>query len=501
MTNSEDNLIANTLYIFLLLVFVAVVLAGASFAVREYTLSLKHAKKAPPQTRGGKEDEEVEEEEVNAAEVDLGKHSPRGWFGGFGGFKANSQKEKEHASSADSGESKSQFHENDQTLGSAFEREDDTSLKCSLSPMTSPPHLIDIIRATTSPLFGRRIYLEGELRTLHPPPPVPPPANPGPVKISSLLQFERPITAVRFSTADDADQAIFDASALMAHKNVSARSIGAFRLAAIGVTHKPYDNATHFLATFCEVIESIVDSVSIYSDTRGVPGLQKMAVDLVSSFCWEHWHWPEMAPREIGKPIGLKKAAPGVAKADPPSEIIAKLAFWGRTPSVLSRLAIFRLLCNLYLGAPALVGLQRSGLVFKLASVFRACASSSYCLDHRLLIPMIAQAVAAATRDSIKALLYDVLLELLRPHVDCCVAPQDVFLPSSDLQDLVLHGLGREQAEFVRERAANLARILAQKYPEVSLWCDKNEPTPAPKLALDKRLQGTEAPGAWQFFE
>lgn len=275
---------------------------------------------------------------------------------------------------------------------------------------------------------------------------------------------------------------VADIEALIAVDEPCTRDIGLFRLVALGATPSVYANRVHFHPDFCRHMVSIVDSLTVYRGSTGA--LQRSLVDLAVVFLWEHWNYQRC-------PNLAAAAKLSTAKIDAPDPELGLAEAVIEQEVVLEQATVFRLLCNLCLGSPALAHESR-GVLPKVAAVLRDCAAKTECHQHRGLVPFIALAVNATERESILAVLYDGLIHMVGPHVTCCVAPADVFLPDSDLQALVLQGLWVGQPGAVRERAARAALLLAAKYPAVGLWSKPVHP--------EQGAAGDAAPGTWLFY-
>lgn len=356
----------------------------------------------------------------------------------------------------------------------------------------SPPHHIDLIQKESSVFSHRLRYTDTDMRSFHSPQILA--ANES-LKLTRLLQFEGCFPAPQFDSMKVATDAVREVELTLCENDSSSRALGLFQLAAIGGSWGVYDNPIYYLENFCRLVEKQMHGPNWLKPSASISGLQMMLVDLVVCFSWSHWNWNDLVSSIIldsSIATSLESSAEnGYAQAL--SKIMEYYKRGETTPFLLPRLAIFRLLSNLYLLISQLARTCPSEAKLKLGTVFHVCATNTKCYEHRQLLPLVSQSVLVAENESIKVFFYDIASEIIRPHLGCCIEIQDVFYPRSDLQGLVLQGLWVGQPLGVRAKAAYLARLLGKKYPEVNLW---SEPVNRNENAVHMP-DASNVPGSW----
>lgn len=500
---SSTNVIANALYMYLGLIFISALLGSLCFAVREYFKHPrpKHIRSLSASSTPQKRIETPEAPPARApiqcpeppqiASLPIVPEKRSATYKPFGkGWVIRRKKEERSPEFNSSSMVKPATSE--LTVRESTGKSEEISETDSGKPENSGES--ESAKATESgpelPKAPRFVYSEHTLRHLGPKQKEAFDPDRG-VRLSEILQWN-----CTFPIQDplSATEQLPQISRFISDSTVNTKCIGLFQLAAIGSFHAVFGNEIHFHPHFCTLMMSSVDSLLIYVASKHVNTLQALLVDLAACVAWEHWN--------SGRCPKLALAAKMSSEPRPSagSEALASSADMDYSasaqslngPVVLDQPSVFRLLCNLYLGSPAMATSVRPALLLKLSAVLRDCASRTACLQFRALVPILGRAVTATQRGSIKAVFYDVLIELVQPHVLCCVAPQDVFSPTSEIQALVLQGLWVEQPDAVRERSAKMAALLAQKFPAVGLWSK-----PLHHAPLGGPLAGTFAPGTW----
>lgn len=352
---------------------------------------------------------------------------------------------------------------------------------------SSPPRHIDLIQKDTSVLLLRPRYTDSELRCLHLVRQFEPGAT---LKLTRLLQFERCFPEPRFDTVRSATYAVHEVEIALQEQCQCSKALGLFQLAAMGGSWKIYDNPIYFHEQFCSLLEQQIDTADWLMASKSSEELQIAFMDLMVCFSWCHWNWC----LEKGEICCAAAQSPDHSVAERLHDSIPRVVDYfdraGLKPFLFPRRAIFRLLAKLHLTTPHWAPMGHSVAKVKLDSVFRVCAMNTECFEHRMLLPLVSQSVSCAENDRIKEYFYSIAVEIVSPHLNCCVEVQDVFYPKSDLQSLVLLGLWIGQPLAVRVKATYLARLLGKKFPEVNLWC---EPIRLDASAPDR----PQVPGSW----
>lgn len=366
------------------------------------------------------------------------------------------------------------------------------------------------------------------------------------VRTSQLLTSKASLP-IPTSVSDDYLNSIKE---LILESEVTHRRIGLFQLVAVGAFLVPFTNPIHFNKVFCFLMMHAIDMLKIYNDTASTPILQVYLVDLGCCFLWEHWdskikgtnkaYGCFLLHNQNKKTSRMNELTNGLAaghsvsseyqdcdadferteaetKAEDlnglPSGRYRQLSAFSEVFSEEDQLSVirrepdlpnarfnppievgqiivtFRLMCNMFLGTPALAKEVRSYCIFKISNVFRACAARAPCDQHPLLLPLVELSINNTRRDDIKSFFYDIFTEIVLHHLGCCIKPAYIFAPNSIIQSLVVHGLVALQPLHVRNQAGKLKTIIARQYRDARLWG-----TPISELD-DGR--GFAAPGGW----
>lgn len=298
------------------------------------------------------------------------------------------------------------------------------------------------------------------------------------VRVSEVL---RPRFSIPRAQAEPLAE-IREVKAMLSEECATTKSMALFRLVCLGSTPEPFANPAHFNDDVCDLMITIVDSLLLYSACFSSAGLQQATFDLATTFVWEHWNGnPATALAATRKSAANVLVSPGltlgsVLVRDPDmAGNSGEPSYRHHTPLHsevvwLSPVTVFRLFCNLYLGTPVILKEIRPHCVFKLSALFQTCARRTRCRQHRDLFPLLEQAVKSAERASIKTFFYEIAICLLEPHLFCCLTPEDVFTPGLPIRELISTGLWAEQQGPVRDKAAELARVMSDKFPDFGSW-------------------------------
>ncbi|KAM9899962.1 hypothetical protein OXX79_005420 [Metschnikowia pulcherrima] len=340
------------------------------------------------------------------------------------------------------------------------------------------------------------------------------PFEPNEIRLSLLLITSIHLPRSNIISKYSMDQEIELVQVLLNDPLSSSKCLGLFRLVCAGTSSEPYTNAQHFHGGFCDIMESIIDTLDIYSSSSLIPSLQLSLLEMAFTFLWEHWNWDQgfrlamtaklardtvvSAGATAGTVTIQEAVAHDYVESGKSSEMVEYELTKHAEPVILSEMAVFRLFCNLYLGTPVMSKSIRNRCVFKLSGVFYCCASSTKCNSHVELSRLLSQALCSTERDSIKVFFYEVLLKLLQPHLFCCIEPEDLFSNASVIQKLIFQGLWTDQPQSVREKAADVVSVLSERFHEIVSW---NKSMKFTHLSDEHGAGHAGAPGSWSTFK
>lgn len=340
------------------------------------------------------------------------------------------------------------------------------------------------------------------------------PFEPIEIRLSELLIPSIVLPPSRITNKYSMDQELGLAQILLNDPLLSNRCLGLFRVVCAASFQDPYTNAQHFHGGLCDLLETIIDTLVIYSATSTYPSLQLALLDLAFTFLWEHWNWDQgfrlaVAAKlardtlvSAGATAGTVTIQEATGKNNFEVDKNTELAEYELNkhvePIILLEVTVFRLFCNLYLGTPVMAKPIRNRCIFKLSGVFYCCASVTKCNLHVELSRLLEQALSSTERDSIKVFFYEVLLKVLQPHLYCCIQPDDVFSNGSIIQKLIFQGLWTDQPPSVREKAADVVTVLSERFQEIVSW---NKSMKFTHLSDDHGTGHGGAPGSWLNFK
>lgn len=343
------------------------------------------------------------------------------------------------------------------------------------------PHYLDMISPPGSPLMFRKRYPIEELMDLRPLPKSEP--HTVPVQLSSLLNYKSQLPLLNSISSPQLELNIAECTLLLRLVDTASKNIGLFKILHLGVSKQIYSNPVHFVESYCH---GLVLSVRNTLMNAQAPDLQDLLVNVASCFCWEHWYLLS----------SLQKLKTMVNDKQPPGAEALHRTYHGYflprkvEPYKLSRPSIFGLLADLCNNS--LSSRPKADSTRRLAALFLGSAADTECLEYKVLVPHLADAVSRSCKASTKGFFYVVLLEMVKPHIHCCLAAQDVYSHDSVLFALIKYGL-EEPQNSVRERAKQLYREIGQRHTE--LWTTLN-------AFLKANGEGPNvAPGAWGPFQ
>lgn len=353
-------------------------------------------------------------------------------------------------------------------------------------PKVSPRYL-DLIESIT-PILPRK-YLPTELIALQPQSHAPP----APLHLSALLNYPSAVAPVDIASPKQAELAIAECVALLSSTDGPSRTFGILRFLRLGCSRGVFTCAVHFVEAYCLVLVRSVHGELLANQP---PALQELLVSVLGVFCWEHWHLSD-----ILQTLAAARPPPGSRALD----VLYRRYFeaWKVHPFKVSRATVMGVLCRGYLEMWTRLGPSHAKTAFP--ALFRVCASNCECHEHLVLLPILAEAVTAAKRPSALGFFYDILVQMVEPHIACCVEADDV-LPDSILVALIMHGL---EAKSMEARTS-AHRLKLQIIANHGAWSRDVAPATtstleavlAEQVGLAESLAHEECapPGAWQVY-
>lgn len=348
----------------------------------------------------------------------------------------------------------------------------------------SPFRFINVIELSISPLIAeKRKYSIEELFQLQPP--LEKPIS-GSVRISLLLQYRSPYPPLRLLSPLQSDDYVVSISHLLQAKDSVAQTLGLLRLVCLSQSRHVFANPVHFLESYCKALVKAAGEPEIFG--RQCEILREGLFNSVACFCWEHWHL-----------VSALHTMSGPTKTNSP--IFAALNFtyreffvpWSLDPFNVNRAVIFQIF--LCVAQYSLSSLPKANSTHRVATLLKECACNTECLEFRELLPILGQMIASSQKLSNKKFSYEVLAELLQPHVNCCLSAEDVYSLESILQALIRHGLAPDQHNAVREISTKICEDVGLRFTEVSLWVNLDH-----VHKLSEKKNSMVAPGAWLVF-
>ncbi|KAK6458280.1 uncharacterized protein RJT20DRAFT_126265 [Scheffersomyces xylosifermentans] len=281
------------------------------------------------------------------------------------------------------------------------------------------------------------------------------------IKMSELLRFTSEIPQVDFDSAWQANKAINEARSIISKTtnpddDASTRAVYTFQLLSIGATYDVFTNPNYYLPAFNDFMESILDTGEVFEILEYCPGYsQLLLIEMILIYCWSHWNFRSMDTTTIEEKFKTWKLM---------------------EPVVRSRDTVFRYICNLELGVSTNLGINDSTQMeaeFRVQVFLRDFVKKCYCHDYIQFIPMLAQAVDLADHQKVKFLFYDVLLVLIQEHCNCCMGDYLVE-NNTDLKALVQHGIWHKHEEKLNRKAKAICQFLLDEgYTQIEAWRDE----------------------------
>lgn len=481
---SEEELLANTLYIFLLLVVFSLILGCILFGIREYTLS-KH--------------QVIQEAEIDDTIYPLPPV--------FIPAQALGRKKDSPDSTVDdtlnSGSispSLPILHE--KNMGAKFRGNE---------KLNSPLAKIDVIQSEDTPNEFIRgslsKYLNDKFSSTEPSPDqqddkknksdkivysisqihemeqLEPQSSPEPLadeedtdyRIYNALRYSNFIPPTIFQSAYFADREINEALFLLLHNTTSGmiggllvqeelftKAMSLLTVVSIGFTS--IGNPNYFLNSFSELVVTLIDSGNIFNLVEEIISvlLQQEFISMILIYFWSNWVHRS----------GVLKLSQMLR-----TQVKAQLKQWKMTePDLITSPLILRALINLELGFHGLRKINEKHkqiFIEKNRDLLKFICKDTRCNDYLGFLPLISQAIGVTKISENLLIFYDLALEIITQHGKCCM-PMYITDPTSGLKELVQHGLWIQHHFTVCERANNIYYTLKEQgYKEVETWMEE----------------------------
>lgn len=346
----------------------------------------------------------------------------------------------------------------------------------------STPCYLDLIASTGSPFMFKKRYLTKELLSLRPVPVRDPPPDDH-IQLSSLLRYECTLPTSGWVSLQNFERSVSECTVFLQLADPATKNLGLFKLLHLGASDQVYSNPVHFFESYCFIVILAVHTLAISTQS---PDLQSLVVDVVSCFCWEHWHLLYL--------LTTKKEQHSLGAKSLDSLYKQYFLVHNLEPFKLSRPAIYGIFVELC--THALASRPKSEATRRLVALFLECAAETECLEYDLMLPYLARAVTSSYKSSTKSFFYVVLLETVKPHIHCCLKAQDVYSLESVLHALIRHGLDASSTSVI-EKVTQLCRAIGERFAELTIWAT----TEPPVRANSEIAISYVAPGAWRPFQ
>lgn len=297
-----------------------------------------------------------------------------------------------------------------------------------------------------------------------------------------LLKGRLEVPRTEFATIYEADKCINEYKAMALNESSTNstpnifRSISLVSILSIGTTSP--DNPNYYLTSFNVLIQSMVDSGDIFNLLDESGDLTRhLLMCMVLTYCWNQWKY----------------------RTRDNSKIEETFTRWNSTPNVVNQNTIFRVVCNLELGMHALKNRDQE---FKLQLLLKHICNESNCNDYLGYIPMIAKAVNISTGVATKVTFYEMVFRIVKKHHRCCMR---IYIEDTrtDLKSLIQHGIWHRNDARICEQANRIYYFLTLQGYEINSWIEEVErgKTLVPSAAEIEEefgiMKKSVTPGSW----
>lgn len=495
---TEEDLLANTVYFFLVMVLATVVIGVAAFGIREYTLSIRNKPKSAEW-----EDKNHEEEQEEPQYLE--ENPPRALSLLQKGLEFNKPTANGLLQESNVFEKvidTTPFVYGFSSPSSANDSLAVTNVKLEvigddLTPgFTGGIELLDtkvsghetqFYTSTSKPVYGLKQMMEVKQNNLvfhHK-------SIGETIKLSEIVKFSVAFPQKKFETAWEAEKAIEEirGSILELYDQILAAE-----LLCIGASHSILDNENYYMLAFNEFMVQFVDSADIFHNINVYENItiQILMIEMAMIYCWSHWNFHQIEAKE---------------------KIYEKFRQWkSGDPTLQSHDIVFRLLCNLKLGLQILPeSTVRKELDFRVQMLFRECVKTCQCHGFGEFVPMLCKAVNNTTKQSSKYFFYDILYLMITQHSQCCM---NEYLQqqehSAHLKALVQHGLWHNHDRRLTLKVQEIHQFLMPHHDEVKGWYQEvlggrklvsaMAAAAAGEAICTQSADRPHTPGSWKYF-
>lgn len=489
---SEEDLLANMVYFFLVFVLATVVVGVTAFGIREYTLSIRNK----PQSADWVSDKEEEEEEVvepNMGVVpsllqkgpEFNKPTANGLLQESNMFSKVidtssfvydfSSTSSRHTEGQEDSESVRKLEVIGDELSPGFTvgldlfAGNETQFYTSTSKDRPTYGFKEMMEIRQSSPIEFRYNRNGEM-----------------IKLSEIVKFSVCLPCKRFATAWEVDKAITDLRSSIA---TMADPVLVVKMVCIAASHSILDNENYYLVSFNDFIENFIDSAAIFDVINDCKNLylQVLVMEMAMVYCWSQWNFD-------------------LNSLETRQRVYHKFEAWNSPkPTLQTHHTVFRLLCNLKLGIHILPeGPIRKELDFRLQILFRECVKTSNCHEYMGFLPMLAQAVDLSPKQSNKYFFYDLLYVVVTQHWKCCMADCLQEQENTHLKALLQHGVWHHHDGRLRAKVNDIYQFLEPRFDAMRAW--RHEVRDGRTLVSSFAGFGSssserpQTPGSWKYF-
>lgn len=473
---TEEDLLANAMYLFIVLVFITSVVAVISFGIREYTISLKKTGGSATDKKvlaAGwspvEEEEEAEEEEEGVKEEaeeefapileisedsntkkDIEQSRPTGTgliqertIDGYDQIIDTSlYKQGGYGSSNEeiSSEERIEVMISSNISGGTFDEILEQDYTRSLKEVTKKKYTISEMQKIFEQNNRITLYYQRAQR------------YGTPIILSEVLKYTNKIPKYEFANAWEADKMISEIrNKMMNNLQLEAfdKNMIVLQLISIGSSNEVLDNENYYLLSFNELIENIIDTgaiIDILNELEGI--IRTNLIEMILIYCWSHWNFKVNNKR-------LQQV------------IHERYQRWKFENYIISNHhIIFRILCNFKIGLSSIKFKNDRNLIkeyeFRLQLLFRECIKTSYCNEFMIFIPMLAQAVDISINQNIKYFFYDLLKIIITVHDKCCMKEYLQESKNTNLKALLQHGIWYKHDANLQKKVREIYQYLIE---------------------------------------
>lgn len=434
----EIDLIANTLYIYLMLIFSYIALGVILYGIREYCLSFRDKGESVLEKEVDKlwnsnqsdthnEDKDLEDMgSYNRQDETIAESMPLG-------VNRINIEDKDRSILMTPEERESQLLQDIEEFKKIQVIHDEINSGCTFKDMSSSkPNTSGKVVYKYAELFEMEPSSHYELEVKN---------ENKLVRVSEILQYSCSIPQVDIDDGYQVNKLIRDIKGdILDNKGVdiTTKSVQLFRLITLSL-------AMAFLNGFNELIEFSIDTGILTNTIEAMlsDNMKILTIEMVLNYCWSHWNY---------------------------EECITNNRLYISEPIIQNKITIIRILFNLKLGTSNIENLSpklQKLTEFKLQVMIRHIMREISCNQYLDIIPMIYQGVVINDNIYNRSMFYDILMILIKGHSHCCMT---VYLGEnySELKLLVQHGLWYKQDKKIITKSKEILNYLKNQYS----WID-----------------------------